>query len=420
MPTSRSFSAAAVACATAFLLTATACSSSDSGGFDSSAAKQSSSGSQSVTVLIATSGDAETAAVKQAAAAWAQQTGNKATVQLASDINQQLGQALAGNKPPDLFYVNSDQFANYAKGGSLYAYGDQIPDASAFDGTLRETFSYNGRLVCLPKDSSTLALAVNTTMWKQAGLTAADYPTTWQQLAADAAKLTKGGVTGLVTMPDYQRLGALMKEAGGWITNPDQTSMTADSAANKAALDFVKSMMDKGSLKYGQDVDAGWGGEALGTKKAAMTIEGNWLAGAMRADYSGVDYTMVPLPAGPAGKGTLSFSNCWGIASKSGHQKAALDLVEFLTSSKQQLTFSDQFGVMPSRTDALAAYAQKHPEAKAWVDGITDSQRPVTIAGFNQVLAQFNTDLQALKTSTSAKILSGLQRNGEQVLKNAQ
>lgn len=417
MPASRSLGAAA-ACAAAVLLAVTGCSSSN-GGFDSKAPKQSSGGGQSLKVMIATSGDAETAAVKAATAAWAKQSGNNVTVQLASDINQQLGQAFAGNKPPDVFYVNSDQFANYAKGGSLYAYGDQIPDASAFDSGLRASFSYGGKLVCLPKDSSTLGLAINTTLWKQAGLTAADYPTTWQQLAGDAAKLTKGGVTGLVTTPDYQRLGAVMKEAGGWITDPDQTTMTADSAANKKALDFVKSMMAKGSLKYASDVDTGWGGEALGKKKAAMTIEGNWLQGAMKADYPGVGYTVVPLPAGPAGKGTLVFSNCWGVAAKSGHQKAAVDLVRYLTTAKQQLAFADAFGVMPSRTDALATYAQKYPQAKAWVDGITYAQRPVTIAGFNQVLTQFNTDLQGLKSKSSAKILGSLQTNGTQVLKNA-
>jgi multiple sugar transport system substrate-binding protein len=409
---------AAAACATAIMLATAGCSS--SGGFDSSAPKQTAGGSQSLTVLIGTSGDAETAAVKQATAAWAQQSGNKVTVQPASDINQQLGQAFAGNRPPDVFYVNSDQFANYAKGGSLYAYGDRIADASGFSSQLRDAFTYNGRLVCLPKDSSTLGLAINTKLWQQAGLTAADYPTTWQQLAADAAKLTKAGVTGLVTTPDYQRLGALMKEAGGWITNPGQTAMTADSSANKKALDFVKSMMADGSLKYAQDVDAGWGGEALGKNKAAMTIEGNWLQGAMKSDYPNVAYTVVPLPAGPAGRGTLSFSNCWGIAAKSGHQKAALDLVRYLTTAKQQLAFADAFGVMPSRTDALATYAQKYPQAKAWVDGVAYSQRPVTIAGFNQVLAQFNTDLQALKTASPATILGTLQRNGEQALKNAQ
>ncbi|MFD7829341.1 extracellular solute-binding protein [Kitasatospora sp. NPDC059803] len=416
MATSRTLAAAAV-CAAVTLGAVTGCSS--SGGFGDSPAKQSSGGNQSLTVLIATSGEAETAAVKAATADWAKKTGNTVTVQIASDINQQLGQAFAGGNPPDLFYVNSDQFANYAKGGSLYAYGDQIPDAADFSEPLRKAFSYDGKLTCLPKDTSTLGLAINTTLWQQAGLTEADYPTSWQQLSDDAAKLTKDGVTGLVTAPDYQRLGALLKEAGGWITNPEQTAMTADSPANKQALEYVQSMMKAGSAKYVAEVDAGWGGEALGKGKAAMTIEGNWLKGAMAKDYPNVQYKVLPLPAGPAGPGTLAFSNCWGIAAKSQHQAAGVDLVKHLASTDQQLEFAQAFGVMPSRTSALSAYAQKYPESKAWVDGVANAQAPVTIAGFTKVLTQFNTDLQSLKTGDPAAILATLQRNGEQAIKNA-
>ncbi|MET8544393.1 extracellular solute-binding protein [Kitasatospora sp. NPDC004799] len=417
MATTRTLAAAAV-CAALAVGAVTGCSS--SGGFGDSPAAQASGGHQSLTVLIATSGEAETAAVKAATAAWAQRTGNTVTVQLASNINQQLGQAFAGGNPPDLFYVNSDQFANYAKGGSLYAYGDLIPDAADFSEQLRKAFSHDGRLTCLPKDSSTLGLAINTDLWKRAGLTEADYPTTWQQLADDAARLTGDGVTGLVTTPDYQRLGALMKEAGGWITDPGQTTMTADSPANRQALEYLRSLMKAGSAKYVAEVDAGWGGEALGKGRAAMTIEGNWLKGAMAKDYPNVPYKVLPLPAGPAGPGTLAFSNCWGIAARSTHRAAGVDLVRHLTSAEQQLAFAKAFGVMPSRTSALAAYAQRYPESKAWVDGVAGSQPPVTIAGFNQVLTQFNADLQSLRTGDPAAVLGALQRNGEQALKHAE
>mgnify|MGYP001640960108 FL=1 len=40
---------------------------------------------------------------------------------------------------------------------------------------------------------STLQLVINTTMWKDAGLTEKDYPTTWEQLGTVAQKLTKKG-----------------------------------------------------------------------------------------------------------------------------------------------------------------------------------------------------------------------------------
>ncbi|GGZ66903.1 sugar ABC transporter substrate-binding protein [Streptomyces bluensis] len=407
----RSATAALVTCAA--MLAATGCSSNFG---DDKKTEQDTGSKQHLTVLIASSGDAETKAVKEAAAAYAKQSGNTVTVQLAKDINQQLAQSFAGHKPPDAFYVNSDQFANYAKGGSLYAYGDQIKDADDFSAQLRTSFTYDGKLVCLPKDTSTLALAINDDLWKKAGLTEKDYPTTWAQLKTVADKLTKGDVTGLVTSGEYARLGVFMRQAGGWITNDDQTKMTADSAQNTEALDYVRSLLKSGSMKYASQVDTNWGGEALGKGKAAMTIEGNWLIGGMKADYPDVKYTAVPLPAGPAGEGTLAFSQCWGVAQESAHRAAAVDLVKYLTTSEQMLKNADAFGVMPSRTSALAEYATKNPDAKAWVDASAHAQGPVTVAGFEKVLTQFNTDLAALPNTDPKKILADLQRNGEQAL----
>ncbi|MEU0931623.1 sugar ABC transporter substrate-binding protein [Streptomyces malaysiensis] len=409
--TPRTATAALVTCAA--LLAATGCSSSFGG---DKSTKQDTDAKQHLKVLIATSGDAETKAVKEAAAAYEKQSGNKVSVEAAKDMNQQLAQSFAGHKPPDVFYVNSDQFANYAKGGSLYAYGDTIKDVDDFAEPLRTSFTYDGKLVCLPKDTSTLALAINTDLWKKAGLTEKDYPTSWDELRKVAAKLTGGGVTGLVTSDEYQRLGVFMKQAGGWITDAKQTKMTADSAQNAEGLGFVKSLLRDGSLKYAKQVDTSWGGEALGKGKAAMTIEGNWLTGGMKLDYPDVPYKVVPLPEGPAGKATLAFSNCWGVAAESAHRSAAVDLVKHLSSGERQLKFADAFGVMPSRTSALAQYAKQAPDAKAWVDANAYAQGPVTVAGFDKVLSQFNTELQSLRTTDPKKILAGLQRNGEQSL----
>ncbi len=60
------------------------------------------------------------------------------------------------------------------------------------------------------------------------------------------------------------------------------------------------------------ELDSGWGGEAFGTRKAAMTIEGNWIKGAAQKDYADVKYKTVELPEGPEGKGTLSVHRVLG------------------------------------------------------------------------------------------------------------
>ena len=65
---------------------------------------------KSISVMIAASGPAETAAVQSAVNAWQTASGNKVNLIAAKDINLQLGQALAGGEPPDVFYVNADKF----------------------------------------------------------------------------------------------------------------------------------------------------------------------------------------------------------------------------------------------------------------------------------------------------------------------
>src|SRR4029453_547667 len=58
-----------------------------------------------LTMLIGSSGDAETKAVNDATAAWAKKGGNTVTVTPAKDLNQELTQALGGGPPPDPFYL---------------------------------------------------------------------------------------------------------------------------------------------------------------------------------------------------------------------------------------------------------------------------------------------------------------------------
>jgi multiple sugar transport system substrate-binding protein len=387
-------------------------------GFDNTgtADGQAPTGPASINVLIASSGAAETKAVTDAAQAWAKGSGNQASVTAAQDIVQQLGQGFAANTPPDVFYLDAKNFATYASTGSLEPYGDGLPDKDDFYSNLRQAFTFKGKLYCAPKDFSTLALQINTKSWSSAGLTDADIPTTWEQLQAVAQKLTTGGQVGLALGDNSDRIGAFMVQAGGWVTNKDATAVTADSPQNLKALEFVRSLLASGSAKYPKQLDSGWAGESFGKLKAAMTIEGNWIAGAMKNDYPGVEYKTVPLSAGPRGKGTLAFTQCWGIAAKSTHKAAALDFVKAMTAKETQLTFAKAFGVMPSRQSAQADYVAQFPQDKAYIEGAAYAQAPVNVAKIAPVLGDFDTSLQALPGGDLAQILKRLQTNAEAVV----
>lgn len=387
-----------------------------SGFEDAGSGPKQKAGKASLEVLIASSGDAETQFVTDTANAWAEKTGNQIEIIPAQDIAQQLSQGFAGGNPPDVFYVDAGRFADLAKAGSLEPYADQIADNEDFYESLRQTFTFEGQQYCVPKDFSTLALEIRTDAWKAAGLAEDDVPTTWKELASVAEQLTTGKQAGLVIGDTRDRIGAFMVQNGGWILSEDGTQVTADSPENVEALKYVKDQLKAGSFQYPSQVDAGWGGEAFGTGKAAMTIEGNWIRGAMENDYPDVDYTVYELPEGPAGKGTLLFTQCYGIAAQSEFKEQAVSLVEALTSVDAQLAAADAFGVMPSRQSARAGYIEKYPEDAPFVAGGDYGQGPVNAPGMESVLADFDSGLQQLTAKDPKQLLEQLQTNAEAAL----
>jgi len=268
----------------------------------------------------------------------------------------------------------------------------------------------------VPEDFSTLALQIRDDAWSAAGLTAADIPTTWDELETVAQKLTTATQTGLVIGDTRDRIGAFMVQAGGWIVNDDATEATADSPENVEALTYVKSLLDSGVAKYPTQVDAGWGGEAFGTGRAAMTIEGNWIRGAMTNDYPDVKYTVAELPEGPAGKGTLQFTQCWGVAADGDSKDAAIDLVKSLTTADQQIEAAKAFGVMPSRESAREQYVAEFPDDAPFVAGGDYGQGPVNAPGMDSVLADFDSSLQQLSSQSPEQILQTLQTNAQAAL----
>lgn len=399
---------------TALLLAA--CGSSDDGGTsqDTSGSGSDSSAEPSgdgkeLTMLIASSGDAETNSVIAATEAWAAESGSSVEVLVATDINQELAQGFAAGNPPDIFYLDASRFGDSALAGNLHAYTAEGNDD--FYESLRQTFTYDGTQYCAPKDFSTLALQINDEAWAGAGLTDADIPTTYDELADVAAQLTTGDQVGLVLGSGIDRAGAFVVGNGGWWLNDDSTEPTADTPEVLAGMQYVQDNIAAGSFALASTVDAGWGGEAFGTQRGAMVIEGNWIRGAMKNDYPDVEYTVVELPEGPAGPGTLQFTQCWAIAADSDNQDQAVDLVNFLTTPEQQMAFAEDFGVMPSRQAAAADYEAAFPENAAFIAGGEYGQGPISAPGLDAVVADLNSQLEAIGNADLKSVLASFDTN---------
>lgn len=371
-----------------------------------------------ITVLIGSSGDAETNAVTDAVKAWADESGVEAKVQVAADLNQQLAQGFAGGKPADVFYLSTDHLAAYAGNGSLEPYAADLTNADAFFPALREAFTHEDEFWCAPKDFSTLALVINNRLWTEAGLTEDDVPTTWDELRAVSEKLTQGKTVGLAFGQEYQRIGVFFEQNGGGLVSDDGSEATVSSAENVEALTFVQDMMNDGVAAWSSDIGAGWGGEAFGKELSAMTIEGNWIAGAMENDFPDIDYRVVELPAGPSEQATLQYTNCWGIAADSDNVEGSIELVEYLTTAEQQMAFADAFGVMPSVESVAEDWKEAYPEMAAFIDSADFAQNLPTQEGASDVIGDMNGQLAGLKNADPKQLLDGVQQNMEAVVAN--
>jgi multiple sugar transport system substrate-binding protein len=368
-----------------------------------------------LTMYAFSSSPAEDAVLRKAIEDYNAQKRNTVELKVLPEYDTALTTALAGGQPPDVFYVNDNKLPDLGKNGVLEPIGDKVDNPGDFYDTLKQSFTYKGTYYCAPKDFSTLQLVYNTADFAAAGLKP---PTTWEELTAAAKALSKPGHPGLVLAPEFYRWGAFLAQAGAWPTDDAVTRMTMDSPQMRTALQYLTDNHKAGWFGTPAAVGAGWGGEALGKGATSMTVEGNWIVGAMKNDFPSVKYAVAELPAGPAGKGTMSFSVCYGVAKAGQNKAAALDFVKFLTSPEQQLAVTKEFPVMPSRKSLAEQWLAGKPELKAFVSGAGYARKSVFVPGFSTVIDTFNDGIQGLAKGNKGidEVVTGTQKAGTSVL----
>ncbi len=322
-------------------------------------------------------------------------TGAKAEFQPQKEYDAALQAALASGAGPDVFYVDSFKLPDLLKAGALAPVPNgALTNQDDIYPSLRSVFtSPDGKLVCPPKDFSTLALVYNKDMLAAKGVTP---PTNWDELKAAAIKLTGDGVVGLSMGFEYPRVGVFMFQAGGAMTDDKVTKMTVNSPENKAAFALLGDLYKAKALQAPDEIGAGWGGEAMGKGKAAMVIEGNWIVSYLKKDFPGIKAGYAELPAGPKGKGTFAFTVCYGVNKNSKNQAAAWKLVDSLTSPDGSLKWTNAFNVMPAHASVADKWLAPRPELKAFVNGAPYARKFQFVPGFGDVQGEFNKGLKAV------------------------
>jgi multiple sugar transport system substrate-binding protein len=330
-------------------------------------------------------------------------------VQLVPEYETVIQTAFASGDYPEVFYVNQNRLAEYANAGVLAPVEDNVEDLEDIYPSLINTFTYQGALYCVPKDFSNLALQYNRDIFDEAGV---EYPTadwTWDDLRAAAEQITEAtGQPALALNPDIDRWFAFYIGAGGQLYDEEGNWVFASEGANRdaaiEALQAYASLYQDGLSATAQDLGAGWPGEAFGNGSVAMTIEGNWIIQYLIDTFPDLNWGVAEVPAGPGGEGTLTFSECYGVAADNEHPEESWALVNFLTGAEGALRVAEGgFGPMPPRMSASDAWLENRGEEfEPFVAGGEFAVAPITPPNFQEFRDTLSNGIQQLFSGNAA------------------
>jgi multiple sugar transport system substrate-binding protein len=312
------------------------------------------------------------------------------TVQPWDTIQQKLPSAWLTGQGPDVAAVSSDPnaVAQYVKTNSVLPItmtgsGDGKINTSEFaPGTVKE-FTYDGKLYGVPANFATLSLYYNKKLFSDAGI--ANPPTTVQEMAADAKKLTTGGKYG-IALADNQTIQ--MWPVLQWLEGGDIVTSKGCSAvqttASQQGLSTWGDLVAKDKVSpvglTGAEADS-----LFSAGKAAMEINGPWAAPGYKA--AGIDLGIVKVPVGVDGKSTTLGSIApLSISAKTKYPTQAQEFLAYWTSKTAQQKFSLQTGFPPLRTDlsddadlkadaTVSVFASQVPDSRLYLPHVTNATK---------------------------------------------
>jgi multiple sugar transport system substrate-binding protein len=349
----------------------------------------------------------EQAALKDAMAAFHQETGITVRAQVITDKYMDVMRSrFAARKPPDVFYLDSHEAPAFIRAGVLEPWDEAAQQPEDFPAQFLDAFrAADGRLYGLPKDFSTLALYINTDLLAAAGFSVADVPLDFMALAAFAqriqARLPRGRVAMLVEKDLARHLSALERCGTTLIDAQDRAHLELN-ACGLAYLDtFVRGRRAGSIVNPREDLGSDSPGAAFGGGKAVLMLEGNWVAAALRRDYPDVRFATREMPRVNGQAHTMAFVVGWAVSRQSAHKEAAFRFARFMSGPRME-AWSRASGTLPTRLSVqrrmrldvdpvLQAHVAGARYATVWSRGIG---LPIVDANFaNQFVAALNGSL---------------------------
>lgn len=281
---------------------------------------------------------------------------------------QKLHLLFASNTAPDVIFINNLYLPIYES--KLEDLSDTF-DSTDFYSQSLDGLSYNGRILAIPRDISSLVLYLNLDLVKMP-----DENWTLEELLAELNNFANKEVFGISFEEDIYWLTP-------YISYFDEILFDCPKAQN-----FYLDLRDKYKVA---PVKSQTGSSTLAqmflNKKIAMYLSGRWMYPIIseKADFN---WAVINFPYGN-GKQYLDTSG-WAISNQSKNKEASKKFIKYLSGEKSSEYFLESNLIIPARKDTAKKLYNKEHNEKIFIDTIFHSKANIVNKDYKKLSDEFN------------------------------
>lgn len=276
-----------------------------------------------------------------------------------------------GSSMPDVFWMHSNEIANYAEGNVLMDLNEvtensELFSLNQFPDELTELYSTEDQLLGIPKDYDTIGLWYNKALFDEAGL---DYPTddwTWEDMLTAAEELTdeEAGVYGVLAPLNRQEgYHNFIHQNGGYVLSDDkmQSGFREDETI-EAVQWYADLSVEHGVSPTGNQFADNSNMTFFQSGRGAMGFFGSWMTGQMlENEYTAENADVAALPQGQEAA-TLFNGLANSVSAFTDHPEAAQAFVEFVSSEEAMMIQGEHGSAIPALEGTDTTFAEAYPD----------------------------------------------------------
>jgi multiple sugar transport system substrate-binding protein len=306
--------------------------------------------------------------------------------------------AASSQSLPDLILMDNSDAAQLADGGIIVPITDVGVDLTGFNPSIIAVGAYKGKDYTMQSGVNTLALWYNVDMFKAAGIDKP--PTTWDELKADAKKLTTKDHYGLSFPAVATEEGTFHASPFIWSNGGD--FQTINSPQNVETLNYMKGLLDDGSVSKSVVT---WAGDDANDQfisgRAAMMIGGSWHL--KNNEKAPIHYNIVSIPTPKAGEQVKVpvGGEAWAV-SATADKGLAKTFLDCLAQDPIVLQWSESGNYVPSKASVLDQFKKDVPDMVPFIGSTAGAVSRTSVLGiaYPKYSAAFSAAEQAVLLGT--------------------